>query len=129
MSTRRVNKRKLTKFAVGDMRDRIEIFVRSVIAPGAGSASVTEEYVLLREIWSRLDHLIPGKVIFDEVDTGGQPTHIFTIRFWLDITTQNRVKFDNDYYKIVKVVDPQGRKEYLRLYCKLMGSFDRIANE
>jgi head-tail adaptor len=129
MSVRKVNKRKLTKFAIGDMRDRIEIFIRSIVPPGANSASPDEEYTLLREIWARLDHLLPGKVIFDEVDTDNQPTHIFTIRFWDDITSQNRIKNENDYYKIVKVIDPQRRQEYLQLYCKLMGATIREANK
>lgn len=128
MSTRNVNKRKLTKFAVGDMRDRIEIFTRSIVSPGAGSASVTENYVLLREIWARRDNLEPGAVIFDDVDEGGQPTDIFTVRFWDDITSQERIEIDVDYYKIVKVINPQRRKEYLRLYSKFMGPTDRIAN-
>lgn len=133
MSTRKVSKRRLKKYSIGDLRDRIKLHVRSIAPPGIDSASFSENYDTGTDLWSSvvtLDLQGAGLNIFDNVNTNDErPTHKFTIRYNPDITSQNVIGWRGQYYKILSVRNPEERNEYLELFSVLKGDDDFEANQ
>ena len=132
MSVRKVRRRPLQKIAVGDMRARIELYQRELTPPTADNFQATETYTLLFERWAKIESLSgvgAGRIIFDDIDIGNQPNVIFSIRYNSSVTSETRIKYRGEYYKIIKVIDPEERHKYLFLYSKILGDEDKEANE
>jgi head-tail adaptor len=131
MATRKVKKRPLQKSPVGDMRDRIGLYTRNIAAPVFNSAVFTEAYTLLFERWAKVVTVERGRIIFGDVDTGPQeqPSHIFTIRYESSVTKETRILWRSEYYEILKIVDPEGRRQYLNLHAKIEGDSSLTANQ
>ena len=84
MPTRKVNHRRLKKYAVGDMRERILIHTRNLDAPGPDSVKFSEIYDAGDGRWANVETLdLQGSAQrrFDNVELSDRPSHIFTIRF------------------------------------------------
>ena len=133
MSERRVKRRRLTKFAVGDMRERISLEERSIAPPTFGSQAFTEEYTALDTVWASVetkDFANSGQRFFNAVnDPALTPSHVFTIRWRDDITTETRVRWQDELYKLLLLTDPQERHQYLVLNAKLLGSDEKEVNQ
>jgi len=134
MSTRKVKHRRLKKYAVGDLDERIRIFERSVQAPGINSAKFSEQDSPISDPdrWCSIETLDlqgSGQRRFDGVELSERPSHIFTIRFDKNITIQNIISWDGDFYKIIHTQNPDGRKQYLELFVVSRGDKDLGANQ
>ncbi len=113
---------------VGDMRDRIGLYTRDIQAPSFRSSSFGQTYTLIAEVWSNLV-TVEGPEVFDDVNTQKVITDIFTIRYRDDITSEVMVKFDGDNYEIIRPLDPNKRKRFLQLRCRLLGADTLEANK
>ena len=136
MAKLKVDKRPLKKIPVGDMRDRILIRERDISTPDFDNpAAFAEAYKTIADVWCKVKTNVSGKQIFDGVnaDTGGgillSSTHIFTIRYRSDITSEHVVDYNGDYYEINRIVNPEERNMYLDLSCKLRGDKTLEANQ
>ena len=131
MSSRKVSRRRLKKYSIGDLRDRIKLHVRSVTPPAVDSASFSEEYDTGTDLWSSvvtLDLQGAGLAVFDGVNTNENPTHKFTVRYNPDITSENIIGWRGKYYRIMSVRNPEERNEYLELFSTLKGDSSLEAN-
>lgn len=128
MATRQIKRRPLRKIPVGDMRDWITLYTRSITAPGYDSAALSEEYTSLCSLWSKHETLELDTAKFDDVQILSQPTDRFVIRFIPGLTSENILEWDGDYFKILSINDYEGRKEYLQLKCRLKGDNTLEAN-
>jgi head-tail adaptor len=139
MSTRKVTRRRLKKYAVGDMRNRIGLYKRDIKSPGFQSSKFQEEYTLITKVWAFVATLNLGEIVFDNVRIKSKsgnfstksisPSHKFVIRYRSDITSETRILWRDKYYEIIPTINPEERNQYLELYSVLVGSKDLEANE
>ena len=136
MAKLKVDKRPLKQIPVGDMRDRILIRQRGIGVPTFDNpAKFDEDYKTIASVWAKVKTNVSGKQMFDGVNaaSGGgiilSSTHVFTIRYRDDITSENVVDYKGENYEINRVVNPEERNMYLELYCKLLGDRGLEANQ
>lgn len=132
MSTRKTSKRRLKKYAVGDMRERVTIHVRSLTAPAFSSPSnFTETYDTGTRVWAFVANVSlvgSGRQEFDSINIILRSTHKMVIRYRGNITTENVIRWRGEAYKILKIIDPEERHQYLELYCNVLGDKTLEAN-
>lgn len=136
MAERKVDKRKLKKIAVGDMRDRIALRQRDVSVPDFDNPAKFEEaYKTLAVVWCKVKTNPIGRDEFSDVNvsTGGgvfsSSTHVFTMRYMEGISAQTVVTYKDENYKINRIVNPEERNMYLELHCKVLGDETLEANQ
>lgn len=122
MSQRIVQRRKLRKVSVGDLRDCISLENRSIKAPSFSSVGFSEGYTQIIETWSKVETDFNARV-FDGVSIDKKPSHRFTIRFRDDgdITNETRIRWKNVLYRVLRTDNYEGRDEYLELYAMIDG--------
>lgn len=124
MPTRKIAKRPLRKSAIGDRRERIKIHVRAIAPPAFNDASFVETYDVGIETWAKVESVAlvgGGRREFDSVQIGESATHLFDIRYRPDITAENIIGYQDEYYQILKVDDPEERHISLVLHARLKG--------
>ena len=128
MGRRRVTKRRLQKYSIGDMRNRITLHTRALRPAGFGSASFSETYSAIDTVWAYVS-TDTGQHRFNgvNIESGDQPTHLFVIRYRSDVTAETVIEFNGQYYEILPIIDPDERSLYLELPCKLAGSTGKSA--
>lgn len=130
MAVRKVVRRRLKKYAVGDMRDRIGLYKREIKSPRFQSSKFQEEYTLITTVWASVTTLNLGEIVFNDVRIKGvSPSHKFVTRYRSDITSETRILWRDKYYEIIKTINPEERNGYLELYSVLVGSKELEANE
>lgn len=127
MAERVIQRRRLRKNSIGDLRDCISLENRSIQAPSFGSSSFSEGYSPIIETWAKVETSFNARV-FDEVAVEKKPSHKFTIRHRDGITTETRIRWRGDLYEIQHLDNLEGRNEYLILYAALVGDEDREAS-
>lgn len=128
MPIRVTNRRRLKKYSIGDMRERILIHTRTLTPPSYGSVDITETYDAGTAYWASIETLDKKKQLFDDVNIPNTATHDITIRYDASITAENIVSYDGEYYDILKTSDPDKRKQYTELYCRLKGDNSLASN-
>jgi len=131
MPTRQVQRRRLKKYAIGDMRERITIHVRTATAPAFNTASMSEDYDDGTPVWAAvmtLDFANSGQNIFDSVNLQTAPSHKMVIRYRNDITAENIIRWRDNEYKILRIINPEERNQYLEMFVNLKGDEDFAAN-
>ena len=113
---------------VGDMRDRIILYNRNIVAPKFNNASFTEKYTELDKVWSSVNTK-KGAPRFSGVDLDEQITTTFIIRYRSDVSSETVIEFNDDYYKILDPDNPEKRKRFLFLGCKSLGNKTLKANQ
>ena len=123
-----LKRRSFRKPQVGDMRNRIVIAERDIKSPAFQSASFSQTYTKICSVWSSVE-TTGGNPKFSGVNTKIAITHIFTIRYRDDITSESIIEFNNNYYKIIDPDDPSNRKQFLFLMCISKGDKTLEANQ
>ncbi len=112
------------RVCVGDLRFKISLYKRSVVAPnmlGNQSTEFTEDFTLISNVWSAIK-IVNGVKLFDNISLDKDiPTHLFFIRYKQGITQENWLKYNNYNYKILKVENMSQRSKFLKLYCSISG--------
>ena len=128
MPSRQIQRRKLRKTSIGDMRERILLQERTVTAPVFGSSSFTEVYAGGISRWAKVETNFSGR-LFDGVQLSEIPSHKFTIRFSSAVTTETRIRYKNVLYRILRLDNLEMRDEYLILFAKIDGDDTKEANQ
>jgi SPP1 family predicted phage head-tail adaptor len=128
MPTRSVRRRRLKKYGIGDMRERITIHTRVITPPDFDGVSFTEEYDAGEEVWASVETIFKGESLFNSVNVPDNATHRFIIRFDDTTTSENIIRWEGDAYEILSVTDPDKRQQYLELPAKLLGDETLEAN-
>lgn len=128
MATRSVRRRRLKKYSIGDMRERITIHTRTVTPPDFNSASFTETYDAGTEDWASVETPNRGVSTFSGVNVPDGTTHVFVVRFDAVWSSENIVRWEGDAYEIIDTMDPDKRQQYVELYCNLLGDQTKAAN-
>ena len=128
MPRRNIQFRKLRKSSVGDLRECISLEQRAIAAPSFDSASFTQDYEVIAEVWAKVETR-SGQRTFDNVVIEDGITHIFTIRHRDDVTSETRVRYKGDLYRIRKTENLEERDEYIVLRCEEDGGEEQEANQ
>lgn len=129
MPTRLTSRRRLKKYSIGDMRERITIHTRILTAPDFDSVDLSEQYDIGTETWATIETLDKKRQLFGGVNIPEGATHSFIIRYNADITSENVIRWEGNAYDILRVADFDGRKMYLELFSKLLGDETLEANQ
>lgn len=119
--------RKHRHICIGDMRDRIDITIRSLQAPIDGSVDFSESLTAVETVWAMLETKA-GVEIFDGTNLKGVATHFFHIRFRAGIDINNWITFKAQNYTIIDVQNFEERNEFLLLRCALLGDETKATN-
>lgn len=131
MATRKTAKRRLKKYAIGDMRERITLHERTITAPVFGSAAFTEAYDTGVTVWasaSTLSLVSAGQALFDGVQMKDRPTDVFIIRYRDNVTTETIIRWQGNAYEIKEIINPDRRKQYIELRSRIIGDVNKEAN-
>jgi len=134
MSTCNKIKFNYDKVCIGDLRHKIQLYARDIVAPNNSIGAVistefTENFTLIGNVWSAIK-INQGKDIFDEVSLDKTTiTHYFYIRYKENITQENWVTYKNNRYDIKKVSNMNARDTFLKLDCVISGNVDKAGSE
>lgn len=124
-------RRKKTRLCVGDLDELIVIHDRDITAPEFNSVKATEDYTKPDAIWASVNTVREVELFDSNNQRLGVVTHQFGIEFinrMLSIAS-TRIEFDKNYYKLLRQVDFEERKEYLLLDCELIGPKAQEVNQ
>lgn len=127
MAKRTVKRRKLTKYSIGDMRDRISIEIKSQ-SVGFDTPEAIQSFTVLATVWAQVDTIeaggshSPGDQYYNRVNLDPVTFHIFTIRYRNDLNASNiYIRWKGTLYRIHKIKNPEENSQYLSLICRKEG--------
>jgi hypothetical protein len=118
------------------MRDEISIFTRTQKPPLVGQSEPRETYTDFgtNPYWADITTFAPfgsfqgGERSFDKVAPRKVTTHLMTMRYIEGLTKQHWIKWEDDYFEIDKLVNPEDRDEYWEIYAIKRGDSALKAN-
>jgi head-tail adaptor len=122
-------KRKYPMPCLGDLIHRVIIYDRTIKAPeSADEGNYTLDYSKKITVWAGIESVV-GVVIFDSVNMDKTITHKMIIRYLPFITQEHWIKYDQQYFDIVRIEDMNNEKRFQILYCNVRGSISKLVNE
>lgn len=122
-------RKKKRQVAVGDMRDRINLQIRSLTAPENGSVDFTEVFDPKTAVWATIN-TVRGRSVFDGTGTEVDVTHEILLRHEEGLSMEDWVlKEDNERLRVLLVEDLDERDSFQLLQCTNRGTKDNKANE
>lgn len=115
------------QICIGDLKDRIEIFLRSQVSKNDGKIKSVMDFSSVATVWAKVT-TTRGSQLFDGVELADPFTHEIEIRFRADIDAEKWIDFKGNRYDIVDVQDYDERNEFLLLLCKKKGDQTKEAN-
>ena len=132
MPERKITKRPLKKYAIGDMRHRITLHTRNITPGNFDNPNFSETYDDGTDFWANVSTISlqanQGVTYFSGVALPAGSSHVFVIRFASEITSENMVRWENRTYKVLAVNNPEERNQYSELFVQLLGDKDLAAN-
>jgi len=117
--------------AIGDMRNYIELYERDINQPADNTVDFDETFTLIEAVWAKLV-TVKGKVMFDGSNIAQEVTHEFYIRYLAsldrDAYSNVYIKFDSEYFRILKVDHLDERKRFMRIDTTIRGQTDEQVN-
>lgn len=127
MSKRELQRARLRKVPVGDMRTPVIIYQAEVLAPTAGvdmSRSLTS---FIDPWWCKVT-TPTGVYAFDSSNVEQIITHDFQGRYTEGIDRDMVIEWDGEYYRIITVENFEKRDLFLRLRCTVRGAITSEVN-
>lgn len=119
-------KKPLQQVCVGEMRDKITLYIRSITAPDSG-VDFSETFTTEKIVWSAVVSK-NGVEIFDGTALKGVATHYFYIRYIPNVTFEMFIEYKNKYYNIIDVQNLDERDSFYLLRGSLRGTTSNPAN-
>jgi head-tail adaptor len=120
--------RKVVKVCSGDMRNRIDIYIRRIVAPEGFSPDFEEDFITPKTVWAMVQTAPPGEALFDGTNTSTAVTHYFYIRYLPNVTFEDWILYKNKYYDILHVENLNEQDDFLLLRANLRGTADKPVN-
>ena len=113
---------------IGGMNKRIEIQARAITPPDFDvTTDYDEEFTEVRTVWSNVV-TVTGVQLFDGTGIVRNITHFFYIRYFPNVTFENWILFDSEYYDIIDVEDLDHDKRFYRIRASKRGISTNDAN-
>jgi hypothetical protein len=119
---------KLEMPELGDMKHRIQIYDRTIVAPIDDTGNYSLDFTKKITVWASIKSVI-GIVIFDSVNMDKTVSHLMTIRYLPFITQEHWVLYDSRYYDIIKIENLNEQNRFQILHCNLRGITSKASNE
>lgn len=120
-----------TQVCIGAMRHQIQILQRTLNSPFdpiGGNYESNEEFEVIATTWAMIK-TTRGVVEFDDIEQNRNViTTLFYIRYLDDISEENWILYEDNYYDILTVKDYELRHTFLELACSLSGDYGKKAN-
>lgn len=133
MASRIIERRKLVKASVGEMRDRISLERREMVSPNFGDPENTMAFTVIAEVWAKVSSITyqaSGEKNYNNVNISRIPALKFMIRYRDDIDFSSVVvRWRDKLYAIDFIGDPEERKEYTYITSILRGADSEEANQ
>lgn len=118
-------KLKHRKICIGDLNKKIQLYTRSITAPRDITADddqvdYGETFSNAVTVWAGIETK-SGREIFDGSNLIGVATHFFYIRFRQGLTSESWIKFNGEYYDILRIENWEERNEFMLLYSSVRG--------
>jgi len=125
-------KRKKKIICAGDLDKRIELYTREITNSDIGGVDYSQTFTLFKSKWAMIQtpgFQGSGLEVFDGVNLIGTVTHFIYIRYTAGVTSEKFVKYDDRYFKILRVQDLNEDKTFMFLKCTERGIDSLEANE
>lgn len=103
----------VARVQVGALRHRVDI-CRWQEFPSRSHAGTTSHYRRVARVWA-CKQAVDGVAYREGLQVGDNITHTFTLRHRPDITTTHVLEHDGTRYRVVRALDMDGTRKYLRL--------------
>ena len=107
---------------IGDMRSRVKLHIREMVAPVFEGVDFKEKFSGTKTVWANIK-TVSGQTIFI-VNIDVSITHEIIIRYDADVDSETWIEHNNENLKILNVEDLDERHEFLRLKCAKRGDKD-----
>lgn len=127
MSTCKKIRYETRKYCIGDLKELITIYNRSIQAPSLGSVDFTENFEKNVTVFATIK-TIRGETVFDQSNIERVVTHHIGIRYIDGLTQESWVDIGSKRLDIINVENLDERNEWLRLVCSARGANDVETN-
>ena len=131
MAIRKISRRKLTKYQLGDLRERVEVGDNILRTAGFGKSGMRRTFVLENEVWAEVETVTfvsAGEVLFNGVNISTTASHVFIMRYRENFTSEKWIRWRGQAYEVDKVMEPEERKQYTIAFAYLEGTQTKLAN-
>lgn len=124
------SRKQLEKKAVciGDMREKIQVQIRSITAPTTDGVDYGESFISLKTVWALVE-TTRGETIFDGTNVERDVTHRFYIRYLPDVTFEDWIIYKGNYYDIIDVENLQELNDFLLIRVNVRGTTSKEVNQ
>lgn len=131
MTTRQeIGRKQRKKVPIGNLREKVT-FHKVKMVPGAGGKSTTN-YVFVCDRFASIetrDLSASDELKINETNAAQASTHVFIFRYDKRIDASLIAIYGGQTFKINGLTDIDGRKEYTKARCRVLGSIEKEANE
>ncbi len=121
-------RKKNRQVCIGAMNHLIDIQARALTPPAFDvTTDYDEEFTDVKRVWANVV-TVTGVQLFDNTGIIRNVTHFFYFRFIPEITFQNWVILENEYYDIIDVEDLDHDKRFYRIRASKRGFILNEAN-
>lgn len=107
---------------ITSLKTSVVVYDRDIRAPKA-DGNHSERYSNPRPVKAQVETRGKGVDVFSDISQDYVTvSHLITMRFMQNITSQNWVQFGGKNYDVLKAENIDEESRYLRLYCSLSGS-------
>jgi SPP1 family predicted phage head-tail adaptor len=99
------------KICIADLNKRVQILKRAIVAPIGESVYMntaplesTFNFQVIATVWAAIK-TIKGDAILDSVATNDLPTHWFFMRYRTNVTLDNWLLYQSEYYRVQQVMN------------------------
>lgn len=127
MSGRQLQRARLRKVPIGDMKTPVIVHQAEILAPTVGvdmGRSITK---IIEPWWCKVT-TVSGVTMFDSSNIEQVITHDFQGRFDDRISESMVIELKGEYYRVVSVEDMEERNQFLRLRCTVRGMISKEVN-
>lgn len=109
------------QICTGDLNRKITVNVRSLTSPTGTGVDFNENMTVLKTVWAMIK-TVGGAQVFDGTNITKTVTHNFYIRYMANVTFENWILYNNQYYDLLGVQNINEQNQYMLLQANLRGT-------
>lgn len=119
---------------IGDLNKKIILHTRDIDSPDTPLDFDYDQVLTTKEIiWAAIQtvsgQLGSGIAIFDGSELIGNASHLVYIRYNKNITSENFMEFESNYYRILRIENMDQNNTIMKMYCNIRGTVNNEVNK